>query len=121
MILIDMHNNNSSENTWAMLSHLGTLLVFVGVPFAHLLIPFLIRLFKKNESQFIEEHTRESLNFQLSFTIYLIGSAILIIIAIGYLLLVLLALGGIYFILKASYAAYNGEKFKYPYTIQFIK
>lgn len=106
---------------WGMLCHLTALLGMIGIPFGHIFGPLIIWLVKKNTYPFVNEQGRESLNFQLSMTIYAIAAALLIFIKIGMPLLLLVA--GINFILViiASIRAFNGETYTYPLAIRLIK
>ena len=54
---------------WAIASHLSPLIVWLGVPFGNLLGPFLVYLFKKDSSDFVREHAKEALNFQITMTL----------------------------------------------------
>ncbi|HZV47575.1 MAG TPA: DUF4870 domain-containing protein, partial [Thermodesulfovibrionales bacterium] len=64
---------------WGMLCHLGALAAFLGIPLGHLLGPFIIWLIKKNDHPFIDEQGKESLNFQISMSIYSIVAVSLIL------------------------------------------
>jgi hypothetical protein len=106
---------------WGMLCHLTALLGMIGIPFGNVLGPLIIWLVKKNTYPFVNEQGRESLNFQLSMTIYAIAAALLIFVKIGMPLLLLVA--GINFILVliASIRAFNGETYTYPLAIRLIR
>jgi uncharacterized Tic20 family protein len=106
---------------WGMLCHLTALLGMIGIPFGNIFGPLIVWLVKKNTYPFVNEQGRESLNFQLSMTIYAIAAALLIFVKIGMPLLLLVA--GINFILIiiASIRAYNGETYTYPFAIRLIK
>ena len=106
---------------WGMLCHLTALLGMIGIPFGHIFGPLIIWLVKKNAYPFVNEQGRESLNFQLSMTIYAIAAALLIFVKIGMPLLLLVA--GINFILViiASIRAFNGETYTYPLAMRLIK
>ena len=106
---------------WGMLCHLTALLGMIGIPFGHIFGPLIIWLVKKNTYPFVNEQGRESLNFQLSMTIYAIAAALLIFVKIGMPLLLLVA--GINFILViiASIRAFNGETYTYPLAMRLIK
>ncbi len=108
------------ENMWATLAHAGT---FVGVvvPFGNIIVPLAIMLLKKEESAYIAEHAKESLNFQISLSIYFIVAAILMLVLIGVLLAGVLAILWIIFVIKASQAAHTGQSYRYPMTIRLVK
>ncbi len=111
----------NEEKTFGMLCHLLAFAGIVGVPFGNILGPLVMWLVKKNESSFVNQCGKESLNFQISLTIYAIASYILIFLLIGIPLLIALAILYIVCVIKASIKASNGESFNYPMTIRFIK
>jgi len=109
------------EKTFAMLCHLTALAAFIGVPLGHILGPLVVWLLKKNEYPSVDEQGKESLNFQISMTIYGIAAAILIFVFIGIFLLIGLAVTDLVLVIIASVKTSNGEPYRYPLTIRFIK
>jgi uncharacterized protein len=117
-------SNDSQEKwarTWSMLCHLSALTLFIGIPFGNLAGPLLVWLLKRNEHPEVEEHGKESLNFQLSMTIYALFSALLVLVLVGFLLLFVLLVLNIVLVVVASVKASNGEPFRYPLTLRLIK
>ncbi|NIQ98001.1 MAG: DUF4870 domain-containing protein, partial [Desulfuromonadales bacterium] len=64
---------------------------------------------------------KESLNFQISMTLYMVVAALLVVVGIGIFLLGALALFDFIFIIVATVKAKNGEPYRYPLTIRLIK
>src|SRR5688572_27353843 len=60
-----------NERTWAAFCHLGALSKFIGVPFGNLIVPVVLWIIGRGESVFIDDHGKESINFQISMTIYM--------------------------------------------------
>jgi uncharacterized Tic20 family protein len=114
-------NNDKKARTWGMLCHLTALSLFVGIPFGNLIGPLVVWLIKKNEYPLVDEQGKESLNFQLSMTIYSIIAGLLCFILIGFLFLAVLVVVDIILVIKASVRASNGQEYHYPYTIRFLK
>ena len=110
---------NDQAKTYAMLCHLGGLVGYV-VPFGNLLVPFLIWQLKKTEMPSVEAPAKESLNFQISITIYMIIAGILTLLLIGIPLMLAVMIADIVFIIKAAIAANNGQEYHYPLTIKII-
>jgi len=108
------------ERQWAMLSHLGTFSA-VMIPFGNIIVPLVIWQIKKGESSFTVEHSKESLNFQISLMIYYIAATLLILIIIGFLLFIGLFIFNIVIVIIAGLKANEGEYYKYPMTIRFFK
>lgn len=104
----------ADEKLWATLIHVG------GIFF--LFLPSLIGyLVLKDRGPFIKEHTRVALNFQITMAIAYVVGYITIIIVIGGLILIAVAVVVIVFSIIAAIAANNGQLYKYPLTIEFIK
>ena len=58
------------EKTAAMWCHLASLSALIGIPMGHVVGPLVVWQMQKNNSAFVNEHGKESLNFQLSFLLY---------------------------------------------------
>ncbi|MPQ45807.1 DUF4870 domain-containing protein [Marinifilum sp. N1E240] len=110
----------SDERNWAMFCHLAA---FSGViiPFGHIVGPLILWSMKKDHSALVDREGKKSLNFQISMTIYLFISAILVIVGIGILLLIALGLLNLVFVVMAIVKTLNGEDYKYPLSLEIIK
>ena len=108
------------ERNLALLSHIGTLAGYL-VGFGHILVPLLIWLLKKDESEFVRRNAVESLNFQISMTIWFIISAILVFVLIGIPMLVVLGIIDLVCIILATIRASHGETYRYPLTIRLVQ
>jgi uncharacterized Tic20 family protein len=84
-------------------------------------VPLVIWQVKKKESSFTVEHSKESLNFQISLMIYYIAATLLILIIIGFILFVGLFIFNIIIVIIAGIKANEGQYYQYPMTIRFIK
>ena len=112
---------DSSARTMAMLTHLTALSALIGIPFGNVLGPLVVWLMKRDESAFVDDHGKESLNFEISISIYFIVAAILIFVVIGIPLLIGLAIFWLVVVVIASIRANEGKIYRYPLTIRFIK
>ena len=115
-----VNQQHQDENMWAMFCHLSAFAGYI-VPFGSILGPLIIWSIKKQEYPQIDAHGKEALNFNISIAIYMIISAILIIIVVGIFMLIALWVFQTVMVIMASIKANNGEFFKYPLTIQIIK
>ena len=111
--------DNRDERMWAMFCHLSGLAGFV-FPFGNIIAPLVIWMIKKEEYPLVNDQGKEALNFQISITIYVIASVILIFLVIGIPLLIILGLFSLIVIIIASIKANEGEKYRYPFTIRFL-
>lgn len=110
---------SANAQTFTMLCHLSA---FAGlfVPLGNIWGPLVFWLIKKNEVPEVDEHGKESLNFQISMTIYLFVSVLLMLVVIGIPLVIGGAIFWVVAVIIASVRANNGELFRYPLTIRFI-
>ncbi len=102
---------SSDEKTMAILSHV---LTFV----AGFVAPLIIYLIKKDESAFVREHAKESLNFQITIFILII---VLVISIIGILLIWLVGILALVFVILATVKASEGKLYRYPFSLRLIK
>jgi uncharacterized Tic20 family protein len=108
------------ERTWAMAAHLSA---FAGhfVPFGHIFGPLIIWLVKRDSSEFVADQAKEALNAQISVTIYMAISAVLILILIGLPMLFLLWLIDIILIIIAAVTANEGRRYRYPLILRLVR
>jgi uncharacterized Tic20 family protein len=143
--------STSNENSSAMLIHLSSFANYI-IPFGSLLVPVILWQTTKKDSNYIDHHGKEAVNFNLSFFLYTIISIIVLLGSIlstvfstisagnsdspeeiagilfsagGFIsVIVILSLLGIIkivLIIIASIRANQGELYRYPLTIRFIK
>jgi len=123
-------NNKPTENTstpyskeeknWAMYCHLSGLLG-VLIPFGNIVAPLIIWQLKRDELPFVNDQGMEALNFQISITIYLFVSLILLFVVVGFFLLIAIGLFSTIFTIIAAVNAADGIKYRYPLSIRFVK
>ena len=128
----DMNNMNDQQNTqnssglskdarlWAMLAHISAIAGFV-FPFGNIIGPLLIWILKKEEFPFVDDQGKEALNFQISITIYVLISIILVFVVIGIPILIILGLFALIMTIIGAINSYDGKAYRYPLTIRVIK
>jgi len=105
---------SSDEKTMAILSHvLAIVTSFIG--------PLIIYLIKKDESPYVAEHAKESLNFQITMFISYIVSCVLMLVLIGFLLIWLLSIANLVLIIVATIKASENKMYRYPFNFRLIK
>ncbi len=112
--------SQENERLLALIMHLSMIAGFF-VPFTNIIIPLVIWLLKKDESQYIDVHGKEVVNFQISLLIYLMISGVLTIVLIGIIGLVGFSIFGLIVAIMGGIKAYNGEYYQYPLCIRLIK
>ena len=83
-----------------------------------LFAPLIIYLIKKDESKFVAEHAKESLNFQITVTLACI---VLFITIIGIFLLWIVGIIALILVIVATIKANDGKLYRYPFTLRLIK
>jgi uncharacterized Tic20 family protein len=108
---------------WAMFCHLAGLagLLPMTPVFGSIIAPLIIWQIKKDNSEFVDEHGKEALNFQISILIYALAAGLLCFVCIGLFLLPAVYIFDLIFLLIAAIKANNGERYCYPLSIRFIK
>lgn len=117
------------SRTWAALTHLSA---FVGAwAFLAFAGPLVMWLLKRHEDPFVEHHGREALNFNLTVLVVGVVGALLAIpitiatLGLGLIVLVPLAaaiaLAWLVLTIVAAVRASDGEAYRYPMTIRFVR
>jgi uncharacterized Tic20 family protein len=106
----------SDERTMGILSHILAIVPGIGI-----LGPLVIWLIKKDESQFVGENAKESLNFQITVYVAAIISGILIAVAIGVLLLAAVYIMDLVLVIIATVKASENKIYRYPFNLRLIK
>jgi hypothetical protein len=112
---------SSDTRTWCVLCHASALLGLFFHFLGHLLGPLIVWLVKRGDSPEIDEHGKESLNFQLSMLIYDAIAVILCFVLIGIPILILLWVLNTIFVIVASIQASDGKLYRYPLALRLIK
>ena len=108
------------EKTWGMLCHLLALSGLI-IPVGVILGPLIMWLVKKDESEFVDYHGKESLNFQITMLIGIIIGFITSVIFIGFIIITACGLLSLIFAIIAAIKANEGERYEYPFALRLIK
>ena len=106
--------SQQDERLWAMLAHLGGIVLWF-------IAPLVVMLTQGEKSPFTRRQAVEALNFQITLTIAYVVSAVLLIVLIGILLFFVVAVGGLILMIIAGIKANNGEDYRYPVNIRLVK
>ncbi|MEI6277819.1 MAG: DUF4870 domain-containing protein [Verrucomicrobiae bacterium] len=113
-----------TEQQWILFLNLSALAGLVIPSLGHILGPLIIWLVKKPESAAIDAAGRNVLNFQISWTIWMVVSVVLA--AFGSCLVVPIILpfaagiAWLVFVIIGSVKASNGEAYTFPLTIKML-
>ncbi|ACF52594.1 DUF4870 domain-containing protein [Stenotrophomonas maltophilia] len=106
----------ADQRTMALAAHLlGIFTGFIGA--------LIIWLINKDDAakSFVTDQAKEALNFQITVTIAMVISIILMIVIIGGILAPIVGIINLVFCIIAAVKANNGEAYRYPFTLRLIK
>jgi uncharacterized Tic20 family protein len=111
-----------SDRSWCIGLHLsGFSGILLGWSLMHILAPLVIWLIKRSDSPAIDTTGKEVLNFQISYSIYTGVSILLCFVLVGFLFLPVVLVTWIVCMVLAAMKTSNGEAYRYPYTIRFLR
>ena len=108
------------ELNYSMLMHLSQ---FAGaiIPFGGLAMPLVMWLTNNKNSETVDAHGKNIMNWIISMVIYVIASFILTFVFIGIITMIAVGILAIVFPIIGAVKANRGEIWKYPLSIPFIK
>jgi len=117
----DPSTPNKEERTWALIAHLGSAVAsLASAGLLSFVLPLVIYLAKRDESQFVGDQAKESLNFRITLTIGYLLCVPLMFVAIGFCLAPIIWLLDLIFGIIAGIKAYDGESYRYPFAIRLV-
>ena len=110
-------------DTYCMLLHMSQLLNYLsaGMPGFGLVVSIVLWAIAKDKYPQVDRHGKIALNWQISYVIYFLASAVLCIVVIGWILLPVVWILGIVFPIIGAVKANEGTAWKYPLSIPFFK
>jgi uncharacterized Tic20 family protein len=102
------------QRLWATLTHVG------GI-FSNVVVPVIAYLLLRDRGRFVREHTRVALNFHITMAIAYFVGGLTSVLGIGFLIIAAVGIVSIVFGILAALAANQGQSYRYPLSIEFIK
>jgi uncharacterized Tic20 family protein len=102
------------QRLWATLTHVG------GI-FFNVVVPIVAYLVLRDRGRFVREHTRVALNFHITMAIAYFVGILTSVLGIGFLVIAATGVVSIVFGVLAAVAANQGQFYRYPLTIEFVK
>ena len=110
-----------ADRSLDVLCHLLGLAGLTAIPFANVFGPLILWLLKRGDSPSVDAHGKESLNFQISMTIWGLLCIPAMFIVIGFVIFAVLVILNVVFVIIAALRASEGILYRYPMTIRFFK
>ena len=110
-----------NERTWGMLAHLSALAGVVVWLLGCVLGPLVVYLSRRDQSEFVAEHAREALNFNITVALAALVCMALMVVFIGFILGTALFIGWLVLTLIAAIRASEGERYRYPLSLRLVK
>lgn len=111
---------SQEERQMGMFLHLSQL-ASVVVPLAGIVLPIVLWQTQKEKMPSLDPHGKMVVNWMISCIIYAVVSVILVFLLVGIVLLLALGVIAIVFPIIGAVKANNGELWKYPLAIPFLK
>lgn len=105
--------SNEERTIAAVIYGISFFTVFIG--------PVIIWLLKRNESEFIDYHGKEYLNFLISYSVYSFINVLLMAVLIGFITIWIVAALAFVFTIIAAIKAYEGEEYRIPLVFRLIR
>jgi hypothetical protein len=102
------------QRLWATLTHVGGILFTVVAP----LVAYLVL---RDRGDFVREHTRVALNFHITMAIAYAVGVVTAWLLIGVFIALAVAVVSLVFGIIAAVAASQGQLYRYPLSIEFVK
>jgi uncharacterized Tic20 family protein len=108
--------SDSDQRLWATLAHIGPIILWV-------IAPLVVWLVYKDRGRYVEDQSKEALNFQITVAIASVVVFILSIVTLGFgaLLYIPLGIGALVLMIMAAIAANKGQAYRYPVTLRLVK
>jgi len=102
------------QRLWATLTHIG------GI-FFNFIAPLVAYLVLRDRGGFVREHTRVALNFHITMGIAYVVGSLTSVFGVGVLIVLAAGIVSLIFSILAAIAANQGQFYRYPLSIEFIK
>jgi uncharacterized Tic20 family protein len=106
---------SETERTWGMLAHLVVPVI------GNVAGPWFVWLGKREESTFVGEQARESLNFNITVSLAALLCGLAALVFIGFLLGLALFIAWLALTLTAAIRASEGVRYRYPFALRLVK
>lgn len=119
---------SAEDRNYAAMTHVGTVAaaIFSG-GFLDIIVPAVAYVVFKDKSDFLKDHVKHQLNFQLTNLLVLAAAVVASVATFGVGLLVAIPAVVIFFVtdvvcsIRAALAASRGEEYTFPLSIDFLK
>ena len=108
----------STDRNFAMWMHVSVLLALLVVGPLAGLAPLILWLIRRESSPFLDDHGREVVNMSITGVIVL---GVGMVTGIGMLVVPIWMVVALIGVIRGAVAASNGEYFRYPMTIRFLR
>ena len=121
-------DTDEAARNWATLTHLSSFTGYIS-GIGYIAGPVTMWLLRKDRWEFVDEHGKEAVNFNISLLIFAVASFLLVAVfsafagSFGVIAIVIIAvwIAHAIFTIMAAVKANAGESFRYPLSIRFVK
>ena len=116
-----MSQPNQEVRQWAMLCHFAAFLWRLAPMIGNVIGPLIVWQIKKELDPLVDEQGKEALNFQLTVSLAMIICGMLTVVVIGFPLLAVVSIAALVLTIIAGIKANEGQSYRYPFCIRFVK
>lgn len=80
----------------------------------------MVWLVKKDESRFVDANGKQAVNFQLTWTVFIVVAFLTLLVGIGLVLVPIVVLAWLVLVILAMIRASDEEVYDYPLTIDLV-
>lgn len=106
-----------NNKIWSILGHLSLLVT----PVVGIVLPLVVYLAMRHESEYLSRNAREALNFHISILIYGVCCIPLCFFIIGFPMILLLWIVSVILAIVAAVKASDGGCYHYPLTLPLVR
>lgn len=112
-------NPTTEERNWAVFIHMSLFASYI-MPLAGIVVPVVLWMAKRNQSQFLDDHGKIAVNWAITSFIYAVLFVALSFILIGIPLVIALGIVDLAFPIFAAVRASEGRVWEYPLNFPFV-
>jgi len=117
---MDLDETDNKFKIWAMLCHLTAFISF-GIPFGNFIGAISLWLFKRKDSEFVNQNAKEAINFQLLCALVAVVCSFSWSFGVGFIIALFFGIYAVFEIVLAITRASQGKVHKYKYSIRLLK
>lgn len=119
--LPELPGPGAEARKWAMLCHYAAFAWLLAPMIGNVIGPLVVWQLKRESDPYVDAQGKEALNFQISVSLALLVSTLLLKVVIGFPLIALVSVGALVLTVIGGIKANEGRPWRYPFCLRFLK